>query len=213
MYTPKHFEEPRIEVLHELIQRQSLATLITLGHGGLIANHIPLFLDALKAPLGVLRGHVSKSNPVWKDFDPAVEALAVFSGPEAYITPSWYATKRETGQAVPTWNYAVAHAYGPLRVVEDPSWLRAHVEELTRHKESGRAEPWKVDDAPAEYIARLLAGIVGLEIVVSRIEGKWKVSQNQPEANLRGVIAGLDESDDPHAIAMAAMVRARGGAA
>jgi len=211
MHTPKHFEEPRIDVLHELIRRQSLGTLITVGLRGLNANHIPFFLDASIGAWGALRAHVSRSNPVWKDFDAAVEALVVFSGPGAYVTPSWYATRRETGQGVPTWNYVVAHAYGPLRVVEDPAWLRAHVEELTGHKEADRAQPWRVEDAPADYTARLLAGIVGLEIAVSRIEGKWKVSQNQPEANRRGVIAGLEERGGADDLAIAALVRERGG--
>ncbi len=210
MHTPKHFEEPRIEVLHDLIRKQSLATLVVMGSSGLNANHIPLYLSGEPGPLGTLRGHVSRSNPVWKDFDAAIEALAIFSGPEAYITPNWYATRRETGQAVPTWNYVVAHAHGPLRVIEDPTWLRAHVEELTRHKESGFPEPWTMADAPSDYIARLLAGIVGLEMTVTRIEGKWKVSQNQPESNRRGVVAGLEASGDPHARAMAALVRERG---
>lgn len=210
MHTPKHFEEPRIEVLHDLISKQSLATLIVMGSKGLNANHIPMGLSGARGSLGTLRGHVSRSNPVWKDFDPAVEALAIFSGPDAYITPTWYATRRETGQAVPTWNYVVAHAYGPLRVIEDPAWLRSHVEELTRHKEAGFPEPWTVADAPADYIARLLAGIVGLEIEVSRIEGKWKVSQNQPEANRKGVIAGLEAGGDPHGLVMATLVRERG---
>lgn len=209
MHTPKPFDEPRVEVLHDLIRRQSLATLVVMGSSGLNANHIPLYLSEDPGPLGTLRGHVSRSNPVWRDLDPAVEALAIFSGPEAYITPNWYATKRETGQAMPTWNYVVAHAHGRLRVVEDPAWLRAHVEELTRHKESGFPEPWTMADAPADYIARLLAGIVGLEMTVSRIEGKWKVSQNQPEANRKGVIAGLEASGDPHALAIAALVRER----
>ena len=211
MYTPRHFEEPRLDVLHELMRRQSLATLVTFGPKGLNANHLPLYLDASSGPRGVLRGHVSRANPVWKDLDPAVEALAVFSGPEAYITPSWYATKRETDEAVPTWNYVVVHAHGPLRVIEDPDWLRAHVGELTRHQEADLPEPWRVEQAPAEYIARLLGGIVGLEIVISRIEGKWKVSQNQPEANRQGVIAGLEESGEARAAAMAALVRSRGG--
>jgi transcriptional regulator len=210
MYIPKHFEETRLDVLHQLMRRHSLAALITVGSKGLNANHIPLHLDGSAAPWGVLRGHVSRANPLWKDFDPAIEALAVFSGPQAYITPSWYATKRDTGEAVPTWNYVVVHARGPLRVIEDPAWLRSHVEELTGHKESDFPEPWKVEDAPADYTARLLAGIVGLEIVVSRIEGKWKVSQNQPEANRRGVIAGLERGGGAEAPAMAALVRERG---
>jgi len=210
MYTPRHFDEPRVEVLHDLIRRQPLATLITLGSAGLTANHIPLLLIPDPAPFGTLRGHVSRSNPVWKDFDPEVEALAIFSGPEAYITPSWYATKKETGQVVPTWNYVVAHARGRLRVFEDAAWLRSHVEELTRHQEAGSPEPWKVEDAPADYIGRLVGGIVGLEILLSGIEGKWKVSQNQPEANRRGVIAGLETRGDTAALAMASLVRERG---
>jgi len=207
MYTPRHFDEPRVEVLHDLIRRQPLATLVTVGSAGLDANHIPLLLSPDPAPFGTLRGHVSRSNTVWREFDPEVEALAVFTGPEGYITPSWYATKRETGQVVPTWNYVVVHAHGRLRVIEDTEWLRAHVGELTRQQEAGSPEPWKVEDAPEDYTTRLLGGIVGLEIPISRIEGKWKVSQNQPEANRRGVIAGLEERGDPQSLAMARLVR------
>ena len=210
MHTPKHFEEPRLEILHDLIRKQSLATLVVMGSKGLNANHLPLYLSEARGPLGTLRGHVSRSNLVWKDVDLAVEALAIFSGPDAYITPNWYATKRETGEAVPTWNYVVVHAYGLLRVIEDPAWLRSHLEELTHHKESGYPEPWTLADAPADYIARMLGGTVGLEIEVSRIEGKWKVSQNQPESNRKGVIAGLEASDEEQALAVAALVRERG---
>jgi transcriptional regulator len=210
MHTPKHFEEPRIEVLRDLIRKQSLSTLVIMGSKGLNANHIPLYLSEARGPMGTLRGHVSRSNPVWKDVDLSVEALAIFSGPDAYITPNWYATKRDTGQAVPTWNYVVAHAHGPLRVVEDPAWLRSHLEGLTGHKESGFPEPWTMADAPADSIARLLGGIVGLEIEVSRIEGKWKVSQNQPESNRKGVIAGLEARGEAQALAVAALVRERG---
>jgi transcriptional regulator len=210
MYTPRHFEEPRVEVLHDLIRRQPLGALVVLGSRGLVANHIPFHLSPDPSPLGTLRAHVSRANPVWKEFDPKNEALVIFSGPESYITPSWYATKRETGQAVPTWNYVVAHVHGPLKVTEEAAWLRAHVEELTRDQEDGSPEPWRVEDAPADYTARLLAGIVGLEIVVGRIEGKWKVSQNQPEANREGVIRGLEAKGDPQALAMAALVRERG---
>lgn len=212
MYTPKHFEEPRVDVLHELMRRHSLATLVTMGRNGLEANHIPLFLSPDPAPLGALRGHVSRSNPMWKNVDTGIEALAVFAGPDAYISPSWYATKRETGQAVPTWNYVVAHASGPLRVIEDPEWLRAHVEELTRAHEESRPEPWRIGDAPPDYIARLMAGIVGIEMTLSRIEGKWKVSQNQPPQNRAGVIEGLETSGGEAAAAIARLVRERGPA-
>jgi len=209
MYTPRHFAEPRIEVLHELIRSQPLATLVVMGPSGLNANHIPLYLSEAQGPFGTLRGHVSRSNPVWREFNPGVSALAVFSGPDAYITPSWYATKHETGQAVPTWNYVVAHAHGPLRAIEDPAWLRSHVEELTHQHESPSPKPWTPADAPTDYIARLLAGIVGLEMVIERIEGKWKVSQNQPEANRKGVILGLEARGDGSSAAMAKLVRER----
>jgi|JI10StandDraft_1071094.scaffolds.fasta_scaffold195488_3 transcriptional regulator len=212
MHTPKHFEEPRVDVLHELMRRHSLATLVTMGGNGLEANHIPLFLSTDAGSLGTLRGHVSRANPVWKTVDTSIEALAVFAGPDAYISPSWYATKRETGQAVPTWNYVVAHAWGPLRVIEDPAWLRAHVEELTRAHEEGRPEPWRVTDAPPDYVSRLMAGIVGVEMTLSRIEGKWKVSQNQPPQNRAGVIEGLEASGGEAAAAIAELVRERGPA-
>lgn len=212
MYTPKHFEEPRVDVLHELMRRHSLATLVTMGGNGLEANHIPLFLSPGGGALGTLRGHVSRANPMWRNADPGVEALAVFAGPDAYVSPSWYATRRETGQAVPTWNYVVAHAYGPLRVIEDPDWLRAHVEELTRAHEDGRPDGWSVKEAPADYTARLMAGIVGIEMTLSRIEGKWKVSQNQPPQNRAGVIRGLEASGSEAAAAIAKLVRERGPA-
>lgn len=212
MYTPKHFEEPRVEVLHALMRARPLSTLVTLGSCGLSANHLPLLLNEEPPPLGTLRGHVSRSNSMWKELKPGVEALAVFSGPDAYITPSWYATKNETGQVVPTWNYVVAHAYGSLRIIDDPRWLRAHVEELTHQQESRFAEPWRVTDAPAENIARELRGIVGIEMAISRIEGKWKVSQNHPEANRAGVIQGLEGTSDAEAMAIARLVRERGRA-
>lgn len=210
MYTPRHFEESRVEVLHELMRRHPLATLVVMGRAGLEANHLPLFLSPDPGPLGSLRGHVARSNPVWKNVDGSLEAVAVFSGPDAYVSPSWYATKRETGHAVPTWNYVVAHAHGSLRVVEDAAWLRAHVEELTRAHEEGRKDPWRVTDAPADFIARQLAGIVGIEITLNRIEGKWKVSQNQPPANRAGVVERLEASGTDAASAIARLVRERG---
>lgn len=130
MYIPKHFDEPRIDVMHELIRARPLATLVTLASSGLNANHIPLLLSEESSPLGTLRGHVARSNSIWNDYVKDVEVLAVFQGPDAYITPSWYPTKIENGKSVPTWNYAVAHAYGTLRVIDEASWLRAHLETL-----------------------------------------------------------------------------------
>ena len=148
MYLPSHFEETRIDVLHELVRQYPLGSLVTLGAKGLNANHIPFELDAAPAPYGTLRGHVARANPVWRDYDPAFEALVIFHGPQVYISPSWYETKKETGEVVPTYNYAVVHAYGRLRIVEDRAWLRGLVARLTERFEGGRAAPWQVSDAP-----------------------------------------------------------------
>jgi transcriptional regulator len=208
MYTPKHFEEPRIEVMHELIRSRPLATLVTLSSGGLNANHIPLHFADTPAPFGTLQGHVARANPLWRDFAADVEVLAIFHGPDSYITPNWYATKRETGKVVPTWNYAVVHAYGTLCIVDDPSWVRAQIETLTTHNEAGFAHPWSVSDAPREYTDKLLAAIVGFEIVITKLSGKWKVSQNQPAQNQAGVIEGLGSSGQRDAAEMAALVAA-----
>jgi transcriptional regulator len=207
MYVPAYFEETRSEVLHQLIRDHSLAALVTLGPAGLNANHIPLELDPGPAPLGTLRGHVARGNPMWRDFSPDVEALAVFQGPQAYISPSWYQTKRETGKVVPTYNYVVVHAYGPMRIIEDRAWLRGLVERLTNRYEAGRAEPWRVTDAPVEFVEQMLGGIVGIEIPLTRLVGKWKVSQNRPPADRVGVVKGLAELNDADARAMSGLVK------
>lgn len=210
MYVPKQFEEPRFDVMHELIRARPLATLVTLSSGGLDANHIPLHLSESPAPFGTLRGHVARANPLLSDLTGDLESLAVFHGPDTYITPSWYATKKETGKVVPTWNYAVVHAYGLLRIVDDAAWLRDQLEALTAHNEASFPEPWAVSDAPLEYIERLMASIVGIEMVITRLVGKWKVSQNQPAQNQASVVAGLEESGSlPDALAMAELVEAR----
>ena len=203
MYIPTHFEETRSEPLHQLMRQHPLGTLVTLESGGLNANHIPFEFDDGPAPFGVLRAHVPRANPVWREASAAVDALVIFQGAQTYVTPSWYATKQETGRAVPTYNYMVVHAYGPLRVIDDAAWLRAHLERLTSHFESGRAHPWKVGDAPDEYIGKLLTALVGIEIPLTRLQGKWKVSQNQPQANRVGVERGLRESGSETALAMA----------
>jgi transcriptional regulator len=208
MYTPRQFEEPRVDAMHELIRARPLATLVTLSSSGLNANHIPLHLSESPAPFGTLRGHVARANPLWGDHAKDNESLAVFHGPDAYITPSWYATKKETGKVVPTWNYAVVHAYGFLRVVDDVAWLRAQLETLTAHHEASFPEPWAVSDAPREHIERMMAAIVGIEMVITRLVGKWKVSQNQPSQNQASVVAGLKASGLPDALEMAALVEA-----
>jgi len=210
MFVPPHFEESRTDVLAALIRAHPLGTLVTLGAEGLNANHIPFLLDPDPAPHGTLVGHVSRANPAWRDFDPQVQALVVFQRTDSYITPSWYPTKQQTGKVVPTWNYAVVHAYGFLRIVEDAARLRAIVESLTLANESSRSHPWKVSDAPAEFVEQQLRGIVGIEIEIRRLIGKWKVSQNRDRADRGGVIEGLRERDDPNAEAMAELVRRSG---
>lgn len=202
MYIPKHFDEPRIDVMQALIRDYPLATLVTLSASGLNANHIPLHL-ADGSPYGSLRGHVARSNPILADFDKQTEVLAIFQSENAYVSPSWYATKQETGKVVPTWNYAAVHAYGTLKVIDDPAWIRRQLEALTAEHEANFPAPWAVSDAPLDFTERLIAQIVGIEIHLSRLQGKWKVSQNQPPENRNGVIKGLNESGKPE---MAALV-------
>jgi transcriptional regulator len=204
MYLPGHFAETRTEVLHAAIREAGLATLVTTGPGGLDACHLPLLLEPAPAPLGALVGHVARSNPIWREAHPAVEALVIFLGPDAYVTPSWYATKRETGRVVPTWNYVAIHALGRVRFFHDRDRLVDVVTRLTDRQERPRPAPWKVDDAPADYVDAMLAQIVGVELTVTRLEGKWKASQNRSEADRAGVAAGL--AGDGHT-AMARLVR------
>lgn len=218
MYTPAHFAEDRLPVLQSLMRDYPLATLVTLTAGGLVANHIPLgFTPAAAddaatgagpASIGVLRGHVARANPVWKDFDPAAEVLAIFQGPQAYVSPSWYPTKREHGRVVPTWNYAVVHAHGRLIVRDDAAWAHALVDALTREHEAARPSPWSVDDAPADYVAKMTGAIVGIEIAVVRLTGKWKTSGNQPAANRAGVAQGLAASASESDRRMARLIAA-----
>jgi transcriptional regulator len=212
MYLPKHFEEARPEVLHALIRARPLAALVTLTAHGLEANHIPFEVDPEPAPLGTLRGHVARANPVWRDFSPGVDVLAIFQGPDAYVSPSWYPSKQDGGKVVPTWNYAVVHACGPLRVIDDANWLRRFVAKLTDRHESQRAAPWKVTDAPADYVEKMVGAIVGIEIPVARLAGKWKLSQNRPARDREGVVQGLLAEDRDVTAAMADMVREVGGA-
>ena len=191
MYLPPAFREDRLDVLHAIIRDAGLATLVTLTDGGLVASHVPLLLDPEPAPYGTLIGHLARPNPQGTSSQPDPEALAIFHGPEAYVTPNWYATKRETGKVVPTWNYVAVHAYGPLRLFHDPARLLEVVTRLTERHEAPRAEPWAVADAPPDFIAGMLRGIVGIEIPIARLEGKRKMSQNRPAADRAGVIAGL----------------------
>jgi transcriptional regulator len=192
VYIPAHFEQPDISIMHELIRAYPLATVVTLSSAGLNANHIPLHLSAEAAPFGVLTGHVARANPICREEG---DVLVIFQGPNAYISLSWYASKQETGKVVPTWNYTAAHAYGTLRVIDDAAWLRNQLEMLTADHEARFAEPWAVSNAPADFTDKLIeAAIVGIEITINRLEGKWKVSQNQPPQNRAGVVQGLREN-------------------
>ncbi len=202
MYIPNHFDEPRIDVMQALIRDYPLATIVTLSADGLNANHIPLHLADDGSQFGILRGHVARSNPIWVEFDKTLEVLAVFQAANAYISPSWYATKQETGKVVPTWNYAVVHAHGPLRVIDDADWVRNQLVAMTAEQESAFPEPWAVSDAPRDFTERLIEQIVGIEITVTRLAGKWKVSQNQPPENQSGVIKGLNECGKSEAAAL-----------
>jgi transcriptional regulator len=206
VYNPPHFREDRLPILHAFIRDHGFATLITLGADGLVADHIPMEVHADDGPLGTLRGHVSRANPVWHRAAPEMEALAIFQGPQTYVSPAWYPTKQETGKVVPTWNYAVVHAHGPLRAIEDRAWLRALVERLTTRHEAERADPWHVTDAPEDFVESMLEGIVGLEIPIARLEGKWKVSQNRPAADRTGVVTGLRAAGGSVRAAMADLV-------
>ena len=201
MYQPPHFKEDRLDVQHALIKAHPYGLLISVGAEGPEANGAPFLLDSVAGALGTLKLHLARANQQWRGLD-GQKVLCVFQGPMAYVSPSHYETKRETGKVVPTWNYVMVQARGIARVHEDADWLRAQVSALTDKHEKGRAEPWAVSDAPPTYIDSQLKGIVGMEIAIESIAGKWKVSQNRPEADRRGVAAGL--ADNPE---MAALVK------
>jgi transcriptional regulator len=191
MYMPTQFKEERIEVLHAAIRAARLGTLVTLGPDGLEASHVPMLVDPDPAPYGTLRGHIARANGQWRAPAKDTEALAMFLGPHAYVTPSWYATKKETGKVVPTWNYVAIHAYGKVEFFDDPDRLLAVVAGLTDMHEKPRAGPWAVSDAPADFVRAQLKGIVGFQLPIARLQGKWKMSQNRNAADRSGVVAGL----------------------
>lgn len=206
MYVPKNFEQSDIEVLHDLIVTYPFATLVTMASNGINANHIPLHLVKDKGQYGTLQGHVARANPVWFDIDNDVETLIIFQGPNSYITPSWYPTKQEYGKVVPTWNYVTVHAYGKLRVIDDPVWVKSQLELLTAQQEESFNKPWAVSDAPIEFTNKMISAIVGIEILITKLTGKWKVSQNQPALNQAGVVEGLKSLSTSEATKVAALV-------
>ena len=197
MYTPSYFKDENLASLHGQIEATRLATLVTFDETGLQASHIPLLLEPAQGPQGTLYGHLAKANPQWKALETGAEALLIFQGADAYISPSFYAAKAEHGKVVPTWNYVAVHAYGHADVFTDAERLLRIVSGLTDKHEANRAEPWAVSDAPADYIEKMLNGIVGFAIPIERLEGKRKLNQNRSAEDIAGVSKGLALSKDP----------------
>ena len=204
MYIPDHFAETRVEVLHQLIATHRLATIARSTPAGLLADHIPLKMYATESG-SVLRGHVARANPIWRDAHQQ-PVLVIFQGPQAYISPSWYASKAEHGKVVPTWDYIVVHATGQLTAMDSDKWLHAHLAEMTDANEARFRAPWKVSDAPTDYIQATARAIVGIEVQVTTLVGKWKVSQNRSAADRAGVIRGLRDDSPSSAADMATWV-------
>ena len=194
MYIPASNAEQRPEVLFAYMETHPLATLVTHSEAGLFATHLPLVVHRDAGAHGVLEGHVARANPHHRRVTASTEALVIFAGPGAYITPTWYAATTEHGRVVPTWNYVAVHVYGTLRVVEDPAFLARHLAELSVRHEASRQSTWSVDQAPAEYIAQQKQAIVGIQIAIERVEGKWKMSQNRSNEDIDGVVRGLEAS-------------------
>jgi transcriptional regulator len=191
MYRPDLFRVDEMPRLHALMRARPFAALISAGAEGLFATHLPTVLKD-DGPFGTIECHVARANPHWQELSRGAEVLMIFQGPDGYITPNWYASKAEHGKVVPTWNYAVVHAYGRPEAIEDAAWLRRHVGELTAQQEAGESRPWAVTDAPDSFIAGMARAIVGIRLPIARLEGKWKMSQNREPADREGVIAGLD---------------------
>jgi transcriptional regulator len=209
MYEPPLHRVDDLAQMHALIKERVFGLLISNGAEGLVANSVPFVLDSAASRLGTLKVHVARANSQWRDLQTSPDALVVFQGRDHYITPSWYETKRETGKVVPTWNYTMVQAKGRAQVMDD-AWLARQIEELTQTLESRRAQPWAVSDAPADFVAMQRRAIVGIEIEILDIRGKWKTSQNRSAADRAGVAAGLAALGDEDALAMAEIVRETG---
>lgn len=207
MYLPSLFREDRLEVQHALIRSHPLGLLISQGSAGLLANLLPFVLKTGDSERGVLQAHMARANPQWRELD-GQPVLVVFRGADAYVSPSLYATKKETGKVVPTWNYVMVQARGKVRLRDDGNWLTPQLHALTSGREALRAQPWAVTDAPPDYVEAQKKAIVGLEIEIAVLEGKWKVSQNQPESNRRSVAAAFSTEESTRE--MAELVRTYG---
>lgn len=207
MYVPRPFAETRVEVLHALIRRYPLGALVVAAAEGPDASHVPFEIDQEPAAFGTLRCHLARANPLWQQIAADQPVLVIFQGEQGYVSPSWYAAKQEHGKVVPTWDYVAVHAYGHAKVVHDAAWLRRMVEDLTNRHEHGRADPWRVSDAPADYVEKLLGAIVGVEIPLTRLIGKWKLSQNRSVADREGVVAGLESDGSAAQADVAAVIK------
>lgn len=210
MYTPASFQETDPTRLHALINAHPLGLLISVAEGEPIVSPLPFRLYPDEGPHGVLRAHMARANPHWKLLVDQPNCLVVFQEPGGYVTPNWYPSKAETHKVVPTWNYAVVQARGPISVIDDAAWLHTQLNELTGQHEQARATPWQVSDAPADFIAAQMKAIVGLELPIRQLSGKFKLSQNRPDPDRSGVLQGLSQADDPHAHAgIAALMSVR----
>lgn len=208
MYVPAHFNETRPDIMRALMRARPLCTLVTQCDSELVANHVPVQTLDEPQPFGCLRGHIARANPLWRAYQEDSQALAIFQGPQAYISPSFYPSKAQSGEVVPTWNYAVVHASGTLRFIEDGAWLREFVTGLTNTHEAPRPAPWKIDDAPPAYIEKMLTLIVGFEFSITALSGKWKLSQNRAPQDREGVVRNLESASDAGSREIAALLAA-----
>jgi transcriptional regulator len=209
MYIPPYHAENEPATLQGLIDDYPLGSWVTLSAGALTANHIPFVLDRSRGEFGTLRGHVSRANNVWQQLSAEPESLVIFQGPQSYITPSWYPSKQLDGRVVPTWDYAVVHAHGRPRAIEDPRWIAQLLSDLTDRNEAKQPLPWQVADAPADFIAKLARAVVGIEIPLSRLVGRWKLSQDETMPDRLGTVAGLAAAGDANSAALARLVNER----
>jgi transcriptional regulator len=210
VYSPSQFQETRPEVLHEHMRQHPLAAIIAATAGGLQANHVPLILEPDRGELGTLQGHIARANSIWRDLAAGAEVLVIFQGASHYISPNWYPSKARDGKVVPTWNYVVVHARGRISWIHEAAWLREFVTRLTVRHEPSDGSAWQVSDAPSDYIDQMLSAIVGLEIAITEITGKWKLSQNRNAVDRAGVVSALSASPAAASQQMASLVDAAG---
>ena len=209
MYLPSYFEETKLEELHGLIRAYPLATLAIVADGEVFTAHIPMLISSADGEFGTLRAHIPRNDPLRRHFADASDAAAIFQGEQTYISPNWYPSKQETGKQVPTWNYAVVHAHGKPRAIEDAEWLFAHLNEMTDAQEARQHLPWKVTDAPRDFIDKLMTAIVGIEMPITRITGKWKMNQDEVRDDQLGVVDHLRARGDEASLKLADMVEQR----